>query len=240
MASVAFGSVVNVIPAGLKRNNPTFTGTMNGGVYRATAGAVGNASYGVNGAGNGLYSRAATQIGFTANSLEQGYFGDGVWVLGKNSSTTTFLRGLSLAFNEGSTSAAQGLLRNVVADGSVVHSGGTTATDGGNVVCYGSTHATLANTCDLRVGSTVIARVTSTGVAITGVSSATGGYKNLVSTANTANPPTNAELISAFGAAATTGAGFTALLDDNNGHANEYLIWSDGTKYWYATGTAAP
>ncbi|TXH09502.1 MAG: hypothetical protein E6R04_08005 [Spirochaetes bacterium] len=65
------------------------------------------------------------------------------------------------------------------------------------------------------------------------------GFKTKVSTANTANPPTNAELISAFGAAATVGSGFIGLLDDNNGHTNEYLVWSDGTKYWILTGTAA-
>lgn len=66
------------------------------------------------------------------------------------------------------------------------------------------------------------------------------GVKNKVYTADVSNPPTNAELESAVGAAATVGAGFTAIIDDNNGHANEYIVWSDGTKYWYAAGTAAP
>uniref|UniRef100_A0A6M3IHZ4 Uncharacterized protein n=1 Tax=viral metagenome TaxID=1070528 RepID=A0A6M3IHZ4_9ZZZZ len=57
---------------------------------------------------------------------------------------------------------------------------------------------------------------------------------------NSSNPPTNAELISEFGAAATVGVGFTAIVDDADGHANEYLIFSDGTKYWYITAAAAP
>lgn len=65
------------------------------------------------------------------------------------------------------------------------------------------------------------------------------GVKLKVSTANVSNPPTDADLISVFGAAATVGAGFMAIVDDNNGHANEYLIWSDGTKYWQITATAA-
>jgi hypothetical protein len=60
----------------------------------------------------------------------------------------------------------------------------------------------------------------------------------LCSDKDSTNPPTNNECIAEFGAAATVGAGFIALIDDANGHANEYLIWSDGTKYWQVTGTA--
>lgn len=77
-------------------------------------------------------------------------------------------------------------------------------------------------------------------LSVAGVLSATtAGLKTKVSTANTSNPPTNAELISAFGAAATVGSGFIGVVDDNSGHANEYLIFSDGTKYWQITATAA-
>ena len=60
----------------------------------------------------------------------------------------------------------------------------------------------------------------------------------LCSDKDSTNPPTNNECIAEFGAAATVGAGFIALIDDANGHANEYLIWSDGTKFWQITGTA--
>ncbi len=72
------------------------------------------------------------------------------------------------------------------------------------------------------------------------VNASAGGIRTKVSIADMSNPPTNAELVSAFGAAATVGAGFSAIVDDNNGHANEYFVWSDGTKYWYVAGTAAP
>jgi hypothetical protein len=54
-----------------------------------------------------------------------------------------------------------------------------------------------------------------------------------VSTANTSNPPTDAELDTEFGTPATVGAGFMALLDDNGGGANVYLVLSDGTNWWY-------
>lgn len=58
-----------------------------------------------------------------------------------------------------------------------------------------------------------------------------------ISTANTSNPPTQAELVSAFGAASSTGAGYLTVLDDNNAHTNVYLILNDGSSYWYAAMT---
>lgn len=71
------------------------------------------------------------------------------------------------------------------------------------------------------------------------VNCSTNGIRTKVSTANTANPPTDAELDSAFGTPATVGTGFIGLLNDNNGGTNEYLCWSDGTNWFYATGTKA-
>jgi hypothetical protein len=59
------------------------------------------------------------------------------------------------------------------------------------------------------------------------------------STANVSNPPTDAQLDAAFGTPAQVGAGFMATLDDNGAHANEYLVWSDGSNWWYATGAKA-
>lgn len=60
-----------------------------------------------------------------------------------------------------------------------------------------------------------------------------------VSTNNTANPPTAAELVTAFGAAATVGAGFVGIVNDNNANANDYLVFSNGTSYWILTATKA-
>ena len=59
-----------------------------------------------------------------------------------------------------------------------------------------------------------------------------------ISTDNVSNPPTNAECITAFGSVADTGEGFIGLIDDAGGHANEYMIINDGTKYWQITLTA--
>lgn len=58
-----------------------------------------------------------------------------------------------------------------------------------------------------------------------------------VSTANTANPPTQAELVTAFGSAASSGPGFIGILNDNAGGSAEYFVWSDGTNYFYVAGT---
>lgn len=65
------------------------------------------------------------------------------------------------------------------------------------------------------------------------------GVVTKVSIANTDNPPTDAQLDSAFGAPATVGKGFIGIVNDNNGGTNEYLCWSDGTNWFYATGVKA-
>lgn len=59
------------------------------------------------------------------------------------------------------------------------------------------------------------------------------------STADVSNPPTDAELDSAFGQPADVGAGFVAILDDAGGGANVYLVASDGAGWWYAALTQA-
>lgn len=71
-----------------------------------------------------------------------------------------------------------------------------------------------------------------------GILNCSAGITTKVSIANTSNPPTNAEVVSAFGAAATVGSGFIGIIDDNDAHTNEYLIFSDGTKFWQITATA--
>jgi hypothetical protein len=70
------------------------------------------------------------------------------------------------------------------------------------------------------------------------VDGSAAGVRVFVSDADVSNPPTNAEVISAFGAVADTGEGFVGFIDDNNGHANVYLVFNDGTKYWQTAMTA--
>ena len=60
-----------------------------------------------------------------------------------------------------------------------------------------------------------------------------------VDVTNISNPPTDAELDAIFGTPDTVGAGFTTLIDDAGAGSAEYLVWSDGTYWWYAAGTKA-
>lgn len=53
------------------------------------------------------------------------------------------------------------------------------------------------------------------------------------SIADVSNPPTQLELNAIFGTAASAGAGFTAVLDDNGSNTNVYIIVSNGIGWWY-------
>lgn len=65
-----------------------------------------------------------------------------------------------------------------------------------------------------------------------------GSYLEMY-TPNVSNPPTDAELDSAFGTPATVGKGFTVVVDDNGGDTNVYLVTTNGTSWWYASLTKA-
>lgn len=56
--------------------------------------------------------------------------------------------------------------------------------------------------------------------------------------AETSGAPTNAECVSAFGAAATVGAGFIGVLQDTAAEGVSYLCVSNGTNYDVFTGVA--
>ena len=66
-----------------------------------------------------------------------------------------------------------------------------------------------------------------------------GVTKLTVQTTDVSNPPTDAELDSAFGTPATVGAGWSTYIDDNGGGANFYTVVSDGTNWWIFTGAKA-
>lgn len=67
------------------------------------------------------------------------------------------------------------------------------------------------------------------------------GARSSVATADVAgpSPPTDAELDSAFGTPATVGEGFLAMIDDIASGNSCWLVWSDGTNWWYASGSKA-
>jgi hypothetical protein len=67
-----------------------------------------------------------------------------------------------------------------------------------------------------------------------GIVTCTAGVKTKVATTDVADPPTQANMVSAFGAAADAGAGFIGFLDDAGGGANTFLCVSNGTSWYYA------
>lgn len=67
----------------------------------------------------------------------------------------------------------------------------------------------------------------------------TDGVVTKHSTVDVSNPPTDAELDSAFGTPAAVGAGFLAGIDDNGGGVNVYLVYSTGAVWVVFTGTIA-
>lgn len=72
-----------------------------------------------------------------------------------------------------------------------------------------------------------------------GIVNCAAGLRTIKSTADVSSPPTDAELDSAFGSPATVGSGFMAIVDDNNAHTAEYVVWTDGTTWFYVAGTLA-
>lgn len=65
------------------------------------------------------------------------------------------------------------------------------------------------------------------------------GRGPVVSTANVSNPPTDAELDTAFGAASTLYDGFTGLVDDNAAGTTVWAVWVLNSQWWYEGLTAA-
>ncbi len=61
----------------------------------------------------------------------------------------------------------------------------------------------------------------------------TTGLRTQVAVTDVADPPTQANMVTAFGAAATAGAGFIGFLNDANGGVNTYLCVSSGTSWYY-------
>lgn len=81
--------------------------------------------------------------------------------------------------------------------------------------------------------------VLTSGDTMTGKLNASAGLNTKFSTADVSNPPTDAELDSAFGQPADVGSSFLGILDDNGSHANLWIIASDGANWWHVAMTKA-
>lgn len=120
--------------------------------------------------------------------------------------------------NIDANSVAAGAVAEIVAD--------ATFTVGLNV-------RALAGAAKLQAGAFTGVSVSAT----TGIAACAQGVTTKVAVTDTANPPTQAELVTAFGVCATNGAGFIGVLNDAAGGTNVYFVYSDGTNYFYVLGT---
>lgn len=129
----------------------------------------------------------------------------------------------------------------LVADASLLRlasSGQPAAANDGICLDIKETGAAQATSYAMRISSTnnEALHVDAGVVLIDEICTVTGGVITKYATTDTANPPTQTELVTAFGAA-NQGAGLIGILNDAGGGANEYICWSDGTNWWYAAGT---
>lgn len=67
----------------------------------------------------------------------------------------------------------------------------------------------------------------------------TAGLNLPVDDSNISDPPTDSELDTAFGTAATVGSGFMAIIDDSGAGTTSALVWSNGMVWFHLTGTKA-
>lgn len=120
--------------------------TLSGAIYNINGGAGVPAYTFASDTNTGMYRPSTDTLGFTCGG------DDKVWILSSN--TVQF----RLASAE-----TQSIL-NSVSDGSISFGADTGGTAGGNIQLYGSTHASLANTIQIRSGSTTRIQTNGTGI----------------------------------------------------------------------------
>lgn len=92
---------------------------------------------------------------------------------------------------------------------------------------------TAAGLMGLGMPDQLAAAVTD-GVASVVVNATAAGVRSYQSTDNVTDAlPTQAEMVTAFGAAATKGSGWVGFIKDNNADTNFFICVSNGTS-WYA------
>lgn len=137
----------------------------------------------------------------------------------------------NVTFNDGTTEVEYGFVRGEIQ----VATGGSE--DG--IVRVGVVEGGTEETEYMRFDATSGTR----GIVASKILDATaGGLKTKVATDNVAaDPPTDAELDTAFGDPTTVGAGFVGILDDNDAGTDVWIVWTTGTagEWFYAKGTKA-
>lgn len=214
---------------------------------------------------NGMYLSGTNAIGFATAGVARGGIGNtGIWTLGSASSTVTHAINGNINVTRNSTLGASGSHTLTVRGAATIGTTATTVTHtvnshltmvggqvkltNGNATAASLTFASTTGLGVYRVGSGVLGftaggvlqmRIDSSQVEVTPKMFVSGGVRTKNSTANVTNPPTDAELDSAFGTGASAGTGFIGTLNDNGSGTAAFLVFSDGTNWWYLAGTKA-
>lgn len=194
-----------------------------------TAFIAGAATTGVNlTVGNTNAQTAVTQADF--QSRIQGTATATTEINSFTATPTTSANSFTAALISGFKAAARGLGATSSATRVVQFYSASAPTQGG------TGNAVLADNAAFSGNFFINSTTTNTSL-FSGVVNCSAGVRTKYATTNTANPPTQAEMVTAFGVCATNGSGFIGVLNDNAGGTNVYFVYSDGTNYFYILGT---
>ncbi len=129
------------------------------------------------------------------------------------------------------------------------------STSDGNLLIEADTMLTLGKSgSDIEIGdSTQISLRTETDTKVdvgeaskrfrkgffSGIVKVEGGIITMISTDNVSDPPTDAQLDTAFGTPVALGPGFIGILDDNSANLDVWLCYTSDTSWFYLQGTKA-
>lgn len=155
-----------------------------------------------NAATTGLYKAAANSLGFSSNGLTAGSIdSSGSWFIGASTNTSGHqIRTRNLGLYSDSDVVAFNMITRSTASLLTVN-GGATAADGGNIILYGSAHASKASLLEFYNGSTLAGSISAASLWTIGTGTATQHALNTLLATNGAQVAT----ITNLPAAATAG-----------------------------------
>jgi len=126
----------------------------------------------------GIYRVSAGTIGIsTSGTLKGSISSAGVWTLGASTSTQAHvINGTSLALAHSASASIFNILRGNSTAGALSISGGSVFNDGGEIILYGSTHASKANFVEFQTGGSIKGSISAAGLWTLGATGSTGTH----------------------------------------------------------------
>jgi hypothetical protein len=156
--------------------------------------------------------------------------------------TFTALSGSAIATNTISETTADA---GVTVDSVLLKDGNVDLNGAGSILLDADGNSLLVSLEDdvvsLGIGGNSHTDFTATAlvVAVVGNFSAAGIRTEQAVTQVNDNTPSNAELETAFGAASGLGRGWIGTVDDNDGDANGFIVWTSDASFYFVKGTKA-